>query len=86
MARHLYFIRHIPSGQWYIGKYGFSEDFDEASVFHQRVNAEKKAKSTVSLRVNNPVFRLSWGNTRVPLIKDSINDLEIVEFELVQKV
>lgn len=82
MARTLFFIRHKPSGQWYTGKYGYSVAFDTAAVFHQRPNAEKKLRDETKLY--NQALDLEA--ERVPITLATIHDLEVVEFELVQKV
>lgn len=91
MARSLFFIRHKPTGQWYVSSRGFyfSRDFNDASVFHQRANAEKQIRSMCAIHKNKSTYHLSLEDVdhrKYPITVDTHIDLEVVEFELVQKV
>lgn len=98
MARSLFFIRHIPSGQWYVSSRGFyfSPHFDTASIFHQLENAEKQIRGLRGLKRTDADYYIhlekpekdvdgGWW-TKVHITPDMKDDFEVVEFELVQKV
>ena len=88
--RKVYFIRHIPSGQWYESWRGnhFKKDLNEAAIFHQRANAEKQIRSILQnfIKHNQP----GWLNLEDkkyqsnPITENTRSELEVVEFGLVE--